>query len=101
MDAQALKRDLAKTLELLPPAFVQNMAQSVFPHIQALKPMLPSLFETWKPHMLAGMSEVGMETLDMKELETACVEAFTDYAMKLSAAHEAARLAFGVTTATK
>jgi hypothetical protein len=49
-----------------------------------LKPMLPGLFEVWKPHMLAGMSEVGMETLDMKELETACVEAFADYAMSLS-----------------
>src|SRR5881628_168052 len=96
MDAQALKRDLARTLELLPPAFVQNMAQAVFPHIGALKPMLPGLFEVWKPHMLAGMSEVGMETLDMKELETACIEAFSDYAEKLRAAHEAAKQAFGV-----
>ncbi len=80
MDASALQRDLLAVLKKLPPQFVQGMAQAVFPHVPALKPLLPEIFATFKPHALAGVSEMGMETLDMNELSNACIGAFGDYA---------------------
>jgi len=81
MDKDALKRDLTKLTELLPPSFLAPVAGAIYQHRDHLEKVFPQVVALIAPHARAGMIEGGAGIFDWKEMEEAVSEALAEFGL--------------------
>lgn len=87
MDIGAMKSDLTKCLAALPPGMInpRAVAEWIGKHKPNLEVIIPDVIEILKPHVMAGVMESAMGTLDADEVERACIEVLLTFGMELPA----------------
>lgn len=85
MDISAMKKDLKRCLDSLPPGMIdtQGVVRWVLKNKPNLEVLIPQIIEILKPHFMAGAMESAMGVLPTSEVEEACIEVLMSYGINV------------------